>query len=253
MNSRKDVIPVFRGLVAVELREAGQAANPALSSVSAGDVAAMLAEGAALCRNPASRFSFVRQGDGLLLFVDGECFDCAGDVAALAETLCAQDHVSVDPSDAGLDPDGDLYANFEEWRAGTSPNEWNAATSATIYAEAVVGAAGVSLGGLVRTNARHRHDRWAGDVLLIATNRAPLYFLTWTSNAYAFWGSFAAEPLVHHIVPFLRKHASVRPRAISSTTPTPSSGLGVRSSPTSPLTGCPGPQHSTPATRRMQL
>ena len=42
MNSRKDVIPVFRGLVAVELREAGQAANPALSSVSAGDVAAML-------------------------------------------------------------------------------------------------------------------------------------------------------------------------------------------------------------------
>ena len=25
-----------------------------------------------------------------------------GDVAALVETLCAQDHVSVDPSDAGL-------------------------------------------------------------------------------------------------------------------------------------------------------
>ncbi|MCC7096291.1 MAG: hypothetical protein IT472_03810 [Thermomonas sp.] len=35
-------MPVFRGLVAIELREAGQAANPALSSVSAGDVAAML-------------------------------------------------------------------------------------------------------------------------------------------------------------------------------------------------------------------
>lgn len=101
-----------------------------------------------------------------------------------------------DPSDAGLDPDGDLYANFEEWRAGTLPNEWNAATSATIYAEAVVGAAGVSLGGLVRTNALHRHDRWVGDVLLIATNRAPLYFLTWTSSAYAFWGAIDAEPLV---------------------------------------------------------
>ena len=99
-----------------------------------------------------------------------------------------------DPADAGLDPDGDLYANCEEWRAGTSPNEWNAATTATIYAQAVVGAAGVSLGGLVRTNALHRHDRWAGDVLLIATNQVPLYFLTWTSNAYAFWGVYNAEP-----------------------------------------------------------
>lgn len=99
-----------------------------------------------------------------------------------------------DPSDAALDPDGDLYANCEEWRAGTSPNEWNAATSATIYAQAVVGAAGVSLGGLVRTNALHRHDRWAGDVLLIATNQVPLYFLTWTSNAFAYWGAYDAEP-----------------------------------------------------------
>ena len=31
----------------------------------------------------------------------GQALD-AGDVAALVETLCAQDHVSVDPSDAGL-------------------------------------------------------------------------------------------------------------------------------------------------------
>lgn len=70
--------------------------------MEAGDVAAMLAEGAALCRNPASRFSFVRQGDGLLLFVDGKCFDCEGDTVALAEMVCAQDHVTLDPSDAGL-------------------------------------------------------------------------------------------------------------------------------------------------------
>jgi len=101
-----------------------------------------------------------------------------------------------DPTDAALDPDGDLFANCEEWRAGTSPNEWNAPTPATVYAEAVVGGAGVSLGGLLWTNAWHRHDRWVGDVLLIATNRTPLHFLTWTSNAYAFWGTYDAEPLV---------------------------------------------------------
>jgi 50S ribosomal protein L16 3-hydroxylase len=57
-----------------------------------------LAGDGSLCRNPASRFSFVRRGaDSLLLFVDGACFECAGETAALAEMLCAQDHVEVDP------------------------------------------------------------------------------------------------------------------------------------------------------------
>ena len=154
--------------------------------------------------NPTSVFS------GVCLLHDGAAPTILDDLTLSANEPAAdadrdglpdaweQDHGlnPADPSDAALDPDGDLYANCEEWRAATSPNEWNAATTATIYAEAIVGAAGVSLGGLVRTNARHRHDRWAGDVLLIATNRAPLYFLTWTSNAYAFWGAIDAEPLV---------------------------------------------------------
>ena len=42
MNSRKDVVPVFRGVVAVELREAGLPAQAALSSAVAGDLAALL-------------------------------------------------------------------------------------------------------------------------------------------------------------------------------------------------------------------
>jgi len=58
-----------------------------------------LADGQSLCRNPASRFSFVRQAGGsILLFVDGDCFECAEDTAKLAERLCAQDRIVVDPA-----------------------------------------------------------------------------------------------------------------------------------------------------------
>ncbi len=56
-----------------------------------------LAAGEALHRNPASRFSFVRQGAGVLLFVDGEAFECAGEVAAFAEMLCAGERFVVSP------------------------------------------------------------------------------------------------------------------------------------------------------------
>ena len=56
-----------------------------------------IANGESLTRNPATRFSFVREEDGVLLFVDGECFECAGETAAFAEILCAQDTIMVDP------------------------------------------------------------------------------------------------------------------------------------------------------------
>lgn len=50
-----------------------------------------LADGAILCRNPASRFSFIRQaGDAILLFVDGQSFVCSGDAVPVAEALCGQ-------------------------------------------------------------------------------------------------------------------------------------------------------------------
>ena len=58
-----------------------------------------LSGGAALLRNPASRFSFVRGEAGELeLFVDGEGHSCTGEVAGFAETLCAQDCFTPDPS-----------------------------------------------------------------------------------------------------------------------------------------------------------
>lgn len=51
-----------------------------------------------LLRNPASRFSFIRQPPGsLLLFVDGECFRCTSETASFAERLCAQESVVVAP------------------------------------------------------------------------------------------------------------------------------------------------------------
>jgi 50S ribosomal protein L16 3-hydroxylase len=59
----------------------------------------LLGRGLPLYRNPASRFSFIRQAPkSVQLFVDGECFDCAKETAALAEKLCAQDRVKVTPA-----------------------------------------------------------------------------------------------------------------------------------------------------------
>lgn len=58
-----------------------------------------IASGLPLRRNPASRFSFVRPEAGsLLLFVDGRTLECDNETAALAERLCAQDRVELDPS-----------------------------------------------------------------------------------------------------------------------------------------------------------
>lgn len=61
-----------------------------------------LAAGAVLRRNPASRFSFIRQGtDTVLLFADGRQYDCTGPAASLAETLCARDTHRIDAALTG--------------------------------------------------------------------------------------------------------------------------------------------------------
>ena len=64
----------------------------------------MIAKGEPLIRNPASRFSFIRQERGeVLLFVNGECFECIGETANLAEILCARDHVAISAGLANSD------------------------------------------------------------------------------------------------------------------------------------------------------
>jgi 50S ribosomal protein L16 3-hydroxylase len=71
----------------------------------ADDVRLWIGNGEPLTRNPASRFSFVRQeGGAVLLFVDGSSFESTGDAAAFAELLCAQDSIVVDISVTQSEP-----------------------------------------------------------------------------------------------------------------------------------------------------
>ncbi len=56
----------------------------------------LIAHGTPLSRNPASRFSFIRQAKDIMLFADGQCFICVGDSAPLAEILCAQSSLMLD-------------------------------------------------------------------------------------------------------------------------------------------------------------
>jgi 50S ribosomal protein L16 3-hydroxylase len=65
--------------------------------IEADELHERLAAGDTLCRNPASRFSFVRLDNGVSLFVDGECFDCEAATAAFAESLCARDMLTMEP------------------------------------------------------------------------------------------------------------------------------------------------------------
>ena len=64
--------------------------------IESADLRTRLADGEMLHRNPASRFAFMRSANNFTLFVDGECYECAGDCAVLAEQLCANDSISVD-------------------------------------------------------------------------------------------------------------------------------------------------------------
>ena len=71
-------------------------------AVTADDLQQHAARGAGLVRNPASRFSFIREEAGsLTMFVDGQSHCCTGPVAALAERLCAGDRVTLDRGLAG--------------------------------------------------------------------------------------------------------------------------------------------------------
>jgi 50S ribosomal protein L16 3-hydroxylase len=62
-----------------------------------------LGQGEALLRNPASRFSFIREEGAVLLFTDGECYACEGDAGSFAEILCAHARIAVTAEQAQSD------------------------------------------------------------------------------------------------------------------------------------------------------
>lgn len=56
-------------------------------------ISAALTSGSTLIRNPASRFSYIKdEGGSIMLFVDGEIYECDGDEAAFAVALCDTPH-----------------------------------------------------------------------------------------------------------------------------------------------------------------
>jgi 50S ribosomal protein L16 3-hydroxylase len=66
-------------------------------AMSVEEVRQALAGGEMLCRNPASRFGFIRgEAGAVMLFVDGESYDCTAELAKFAEVLCADGRFAVD-------------------------------------------------------------------------------------------------------------------------------------------------------------
>ncbi|HSQ96545.1 MAG TPA: cupin domain-containing protein [Croceibacterium sp.] len=60
------------------------------------DLRSRIASGSPLLRNPASRFSFIRDEKGrVILFVDGCSHDCSGPAGNFAQQLCAHDHMVI--------------------------------------------------------------------------------------------------------------------------------------------------------------
>ncbi|MBA3676652.1 MAG: cupin domain-containing protein [Sphingosinicella sp.] len=67
-------------------------------SVGVDEVRDSIARAVPLVRSPASRYSYLPQTDDLiLLFVDGQSFECGGESAAFARRLCAQVRIHLDP------------------------------------------------------------------------------------------------------------------------------------------------------------
>jgi 50S ribosomal protein L16 3-hydroxylase len=69
-------------------------------SIGVAELRAWISSPTSLTRNPASRFSFIRESAAsVMLFVDGHSYACSGKCAFFAERLCSLDHITIAPAD----------------------------------------------------------------------------------------------------------------------------------------------------------
>ena len=82
-------------------------------AVSETEIVDILNHSDALHRNPASRFSFIRNSENSVqLFVDGNSFDCRDAVSRFAEKLCGNHTISVEQSDLQMKEIASLIAHL---------------------------------------------------------------------------------------------------------------------------------------------
>jgi 50S ribosomal protein L16 3-hydroxylase len=82
-------------------------------SIGRDTICAMIKKGSSLCRNPASRFAFIRpDATSVVLCVDGECFDCSPEHIPLVEALCTDGAIVVQPDYAQADDIADLLTRL---------------------------------------------------------------------------------------------------------------------------------------------
>ena len=105
--------------------------------------------------------------------------------------------------DEGLDPDGDFFVNWEEYRNGTLPAVSNLPPHVGYTNITVAGSFNQwdwSAGNLARVSDTCRHTRWSGDLVVATTSRVEFLFGSELSAFEDTWG--ADDPVTGIGLPF---------------------------------------------------
>lgn len=116
--------------------------------------------------------------------------------------------------DAALDPDGDFYANWEEFQKRTGPTASNAPPDTGYDHVSVVGTFNQwnwSTNNLAQLLDTCHHTRWSGDIFVASTGRTEFAFgseLTSSSEAWGPEGSFTGSGLPFSLLAYRWSSAS---------------------------------------------